>query len=227
MTINDTVVLDEAGPLDEVGASAPAWSTATIPHRLIEIAVAGALLAVLMNLIWLDLRPDIARAPSHAFFWVKAVYTGALGVAGLRATAALGRPYGAVSGIVAIAGALVAAMLIAAAVQAVQMDRALLARLFRPAGIAACLFNIVALAAPMLVFATLGLRRVDLERPAAMGMAAGVFCGGVAASVYGLHCPHETYVFVGLWYTAGIALCGAIGAGALALLNRSAGPVIE
>lgn len=211
---------DSFARLDEASHRPPAWSPATIPHRLIEVAVAGTLVAVLMNLVWLELRPDIARAPTHALFWMKALYTGGLALTGLYATTVLARPFGSVRIPLALGGALVVAVLIAAVIQAAQMDAAPLARLLVPSGIVAGLINIVSLAAPMLVLVTLGLRRIDLERPIAMGLAAGLFCGGVAATAYGLHCPHETYVFVGLWYTTGIALCGAIGAGALAILRR-------
>ena len=45
------------------------------------------------------------------------------------------------------------------------------------------------------------------------GFAAGIFAGGLAASIYGLHCPHSTFLFVGLWYGGGVLLTGAVGAG--------------
>lgn len=214
---------DSFACLEDASHRPAAWSPATIPHRLIEVAVAGALAAVLLNLVWLELRPDIAQAPTHALFWMKAFYSGGLALTALYATTVLTRPFGSVRVPLALGGALVMAVLIAAVLQAARMDAAPLARLLRPEGIAASLFNIVALAAPMLVLATLGLRRIDLERPIAMGLAAGLFCGGVATTAYGLHCPHETYVFVGLAYTAGIALCGGIGAGAL-VVARSLAP---
>jgi hypothetical protein len=213
VTIDDTVA-----PLGDVETPAPAWSIATIPARLVEIGVAGALAAVLLVLLWLGVRPDLASAPSQPFFWLKAFYTGGLAWAALSAATALARPNRDVRPVLAMSSALVVAMLIVAAIQATRLEPAFLAKLFRPVGIWSCLFNIASLAAPMLVFATWGLSRVDLDRPAAIGLAAGLFCGGVAATVYGLHCPHSTFVFVGLWYTTGIAVCGAIGAGALKLL---------
>jgi len=221
VTIDDTVA-----PLGDVEMSAPAWSTATIPARLVEIGVAGALAAVLLVLLWLGVRPDLASAPSQPFFWLKAFYTAALASMALSAATALARPHGAVRPALAVSSALIAAMMIAAAIQATRLEPALLAKLFRPIGIWTCLVNISSLAAPMLVFATWGLRRVELERPAAMGLATGLFCGGVAATVYGLHCPHSTFVFVGLWYTAAIAICGTIGAGALRLLSLASASAI-
>jgi len=56
------------------------------------------------------------------------------------------------------------------------------------------------------------LRWMAPTRPMAAGFAAGAFSGGIAATVYGLHCPEATFVFVGLWYTLGVAASGVIGA---------------
>ena len=214
-------MIDEAVvSLDEVGAGAPAWSLAMLPVRLAEIGAAGALVAVLMVLLWLGPRPDLATAPGQPFFWVKAVYTGGLALAGLQLVASLTRRRGTGALALAAGGVLVAVMLIAAATQAGRLEPALLTRLFRPFVIWNCLFNIVSLVAPMLVVTVLGLRGLDLERPAAVGFAAGLFCGGVAATILSLHCPHATFVFVGLWYTVAIALCGLAGAAALVIFRR-------
>lgn len=220
MTIDDTVA-----PLGDADTAAPAWSLATIPARLGEIGIAGVFAAVLLVLVWLGARPDLAHAPEQPFFWLKALYTGGLAWVALGAAKALARPNGTSRPALLVSSALVVSMLIAAAIQATRLEPALLARLLRPAAIGECLFNITSLAAPMLLFATLGLSRIDLERPAVMGLTAGLFCGAVAATVYGLHCPHSTFVFIGLWYTAGIALCGAVGAGALKLLRLRSAPL--
>lgn len=220
MTIDDTVA-----PLGDADVAAPAWSLATSPARLGEIGIAGALAAVLMVLAWLGARPDLAHAPEQPFFWLKALYTGGLAWAALGATKALAHPNGTTRPTLLASSALVVAMLIAAAIQAARLDPVVLARLLRPAAIGECLFNIASLAAPMLLFSILGLSRIDVERPAVMGLAAGLFCGGVAATVYGLHCPQSTFVFIGLWHTAAIALCGAVGAGALKLLRLRSAPL--
>jgi hypothetical protein len=49
-------------------------------------------------------------------------------------------------------------------------------------------------------------------RPMLTGFAAGAFAGGVAATVYGLHCGESTMVFVGTWYTLGVLGTGLLGA---------------
>ena len=74
-----------------------------------------------------------------------------------------------------------------------------------------CTRNIVLLAAPMTLICLLVLRRLAPTRPVAAGFAAGAFSGAVAATVYGLHCPEATFVFVGVWYTLGVLVSGLIG----------------
>ncbi len=214
MTIDETLV-----PASGVGGGAPIWSAATLPWRLAEIAAAGALAGVLMILLWLDLRPDLPVAAAHAFFWIKAAYPA--GVAGCALVAATwlarAKPGGVIA--LALAGAGACAMLIAAAVQASSMTPTALAALYWPNG-ALCLGDILVIAAPMLTLAVAGLRRVDLERPAATGFACGLFCGGVAGTIDGLHCWEGSYAFVGVWFTLAMLVSGGIGAAAITLLAR-------
>jgi hypothetical protein len=44
------------------------------------------------------------------------------------------------------------------------------------------------------------------------GAAAGLLAGGVAATVYGLHCQEMTAAFVVTWYSLGVAASVAVGA---------------
>jgi hypothetical protein len=214
VTIDETLV-----PASGVGGGAPIWSAATLPWRLAEIAAAGALAGVLMILLWLDLRPDLPVAAAHAFFWIKAAYpAGVAGGALVAATwLARAKPGGVIA--LALAGAGACAMLIAAAVQASSMTPTALAALYWPNG-ALCLGDILVIAAPMLALAVAGLRRVDLERPAATGFACGLFCGGVAGTIDGLHCWEGSYAFVGVWFTLAMLVSGGLGAAAITLLAR-------
>ncbi len=214
MTIDDTLA-----PASGAGAGAPIWSSATLPWRLAETAIAGALTGVLMILLWLDLRPDLPVAAAHGFFWIKAAYPAAIAVCALVAATRLAR--GQSGGVIALAaaGAAACAMLIAAGVQASDMSASALATLLWPNG-AVCMGNILVIAAPMLALTVAGLRGVDLERPAPTGLACGLFCGGVAATVDGLHCWQGTYAFVGPWFTLAMLVSGGLGAGAIKLLAR-------
>ena len=214
MTIDDTLA-----PASGAGAGAPIWSAATLPWRLAEVAGAGALAGVLMILTWLELRPDLSVAVGQAFFWIKAAYPAAVAACALAAATLLarGKPGAAVA--LAAAGVLAAAMLVAAAVQAAGMTPAVLAHLYWPNSVI-CIGNVMVLAAPMLALTVAGLRGVDLERPTITGFACGLFCGGVAATVDGLHCWQGTYAFVGPWFTLAMLTSGAVGAGAVDLIAR-------
>jgi hypothetical protein len=213
VTIDEALALPGEPPL-----AIRAWSTATLRVRLLEVAAAGALAAVLIILVWLRLRPDLAVAATTPFFWLRGLYTAALAALMLGAASALDRPGSSPRPSLTAAGAVVAAMLLAAGFEAPRLPPSLVAHVLDPRGLLTCIGNIVGLAAPMLLIAGVGLRRVDLERPGLMGLFVGLFCGAVAATVYGLHCQDSTFAFIGLWYTAGIAVSGAIGAGALKLL---------
>ncbi|MDG2520936.1 NrsF family protein [Caulobacter segnis] len=58
----------------------------------------------------------------------------------------------------------------------------------------------------------LAMRAFAPSRPAVAGLAAGVFSGALAATVYGLSCAESTATFVATWYTLGMAMSGALGA---------------
>jgi hypothetical protein len=219
VTIDDTLVSLDRERASGARAGAPIWSTATLPWRLAEVAVAGALAGVLMILAWLDLRPDLSVAAAHGFFWIKAAYPAAVAGCALLAATLLARERPGGSRALAAAGALVFAMLIVSAMQASGMASSALEALYWP-NAAVCMGNILVIAAPMLALSAAGLRDVDLERPARTGFACGLFCGGVAATVDGLHCWQETYAFVGPWFTLAMLVSGGIGAGVITLMAR-------
>jgi hypothetical protein len=85
-------------------------------------------------------------------------------------------------------------------------------RMMRGGSWTVCARNILALALPGLAATLLVLRGMAPTRPTLTGFAAGAFAGGVAATVYGLHCGESTMVFVGIWYTLGVLGTGALGA---------------
>jgi hypothetical protein len=192
-------------------AARPAW-------LLAEIGVAGGLAALLLVFFWLDLRPDIHSAHHYPFFWLKMAYTAALAAAGFDGLTRLIRRGPPAPTAIFLAVVAVLTFVVGGVIETSQLAPAQLAKLFSPASVGACFFNIVALALPTLFLALTALRGVETERPLLAGFAAGVFAGGLGASVYGLHCPHSTFVFVGLWYLGGVLLCGLAGAA----LNRLA-----
>jgi hypothetical protein len=181
-------------------------------QRLGLAAVAGAAVAFGLVLAWLGLRPDLAQAVGGGFYWVKTGYTALLGLAGFWACERLARPGGSARGGWML-GALVLAVFAALATHQLSgLDRAGAITALRGVSWTVCTRNILLLGAPMTAMALLVLRGLAPTRPTLAGFAAGAFSGGVAATVYGLHCPEATFLFVSVWYTAGVAACGLLGA---------------
>jgi hypothetical protein len=65
----------------------------------------------------------------------------------------------------------------------------------------------LATAIPMVLW----LRRGAPTSPARAGWLTGVASGGFGAFAYGLHCPFNDVVYIGLWYTLAVGLCAVIG----------------
>jgi hypothetical protein len=82
------------------------------------------------------------------------------------------------------------------------------------ANAAFCLKTIPFLAAAPLVAALLALRQGAPEKPGLAGAAAGLFAGAIGAACYATHCPDDSPLFVGAWYS--LAISFVVLAGALA-----------
>jgi hypothetical protein len=186
---------------------------AAAPQRWLALAAAaGAAIALALVLAWLKPRPDLGVAVRGGFFWIKAAYTAVLGLVGFWATQRLARPGVSARTAIVTAIVVVAAFEILAVLQFAPMGAAARLGALRGVSWQVCTRNIVVLAVPMLLICLWLLRRLAPTRPMLAGFAAGAFSGGVAATVYGLHCPEATFVFVGVWYTLGLVASGLIGA---------------
>ena len=75
-----------------------------------------------------------------------------------------------------------------------------------------CSQNIVIRGAPILGLTLFVMRSLAPTKLMAAGAAAGLFAGGLAATIYGLHCPEHALTFVAVWYSLGMALLTAAGA---------------
>ncbi len=182
-------------------------------RRLAAVAVAGALAALVLVLTWLHTRHDLMPAMRGGMFWMKAAYTAILGLAGYLAIERLARPEGSGRRGWLLGGAIVAVFVVAGVWQAlVSPDIQAALHMLRGHSWHSCSRNILVLGLPMLALGLLVVRGMAPTRPVAAGFATGLFAGGVAATVYGLHCPENTFTFVALWYSLGVLLLALIGA---------------
>ncbi|MDB5457208.1 MAG: hypothetical protein JWP92_2793 [Caulobacter sp.] len=183
-----------------------------IQRRFAAVAAAGALAALVILLVWLGVRPDLDAAAGGRMFWMKASYTFALALAGFWASERLARPAGSgrkalIFGLAVLA--LFGGVAVVKALGVSPLERLLM---LKGQSWSRCTLNILLLSLPMLGLSLWMLRRLAPTRPTAAGFAAGVFSGGVAATIYGLHCAETAMAFVGVWYTLGVLGCGVIGA---------------
>ncbi len=174
-----------------------------IPAGLMVLAIVG---------LWLGFRSDLTTAMIGPTFWAKAGYTSALAVTGFWLLTRLGRPgASARAPLIALAALLLGVMGLAVhEMVTMPMPERMPALMGDSAR--ACAPHILllsALAAPFVFWAA---RAFAPTRPTLAGAAAGLLTGGLAATLYGLHCPEHTAPFVAIWYSLGIGIAAALGA---------------
>jgi hypothetical protein len=196
--------------IDMLARDAGPAPRALAARRLAPAALAGLLASVVIAVGLLGAIP----APMFAspIPWTKIVYAGALALPTSWLTARLARPAAAVDwprGLtLAVFGTMAA--LGAASLWAEPAGLRLPALLGQ--SWKSCPFSVLALSLPALAAALWALRDLAPTRPRAAGAAAGLLAGSIGAIGYALHCPEAAIAFVAAWYTAGIALTGALGA---------------
>ncbi|ALL14576.1 NrsF family protein [Caulobacter henricii] len=196
--------------IDALAADAGPPPGAPPAGRFGLLAGLGALLALFGVLAWLKVRPDLMQVMHGSFFWLKAGYTGALGLAGFLAVERLARPTGSPRRGLLLGLIVLIAFGLAALVQAGLAEDPM--TLMRGGSWTRCSLNILVLGAPTTLLGLWVLRGLAPTRALEAGFATGALAGGVAATVYGLHCAESTFVFVGLWYSLGVLGCAALGA---------------
>lgn len=185
---------------------------AGVRPRLAGAAGAGAVVAFALVALWLGFRPDYPAAFAKPMFWMKALYAALIALGGFWCVDQLARPAG--SGRKGVIFVLVVFSLICLAAlvrwfitPAEDRMPLLMGQSWR-----VCPRNILALSLPILAATLVVVRRLAPTRLVLAGAAAGLFSGGVAAVVYGLHCPESTMPFVAVWYSLGISAPVVIGA---------------
>jgi len=186
------------------------------PHglamRLAGYAAVGALVAGVLMLAWLGLRPDMDTAPGTMMFWSKFAYTTAFAGLGGLAALRLSRPGGSMARVAIWIAGLVALMVAFGIVQMLIMGPGEMHRLVMGGSALICPFYIVALSVPIYVPVVMAMRRAAPTRPTLAGFAAGLLAGGAATWVYAFHCTESGMPFVAIWYTLGVLAAAGLGA---------------
>ena len=83
-----------------------------------------------------------------------------------------------------------------------------------------CVVSITALSIAPLAALLFALRAGAARSPALAGAAAGLLAGGLAATLYAMHCFDDSPLFVTLWYIPAVALVASMGAASGSRLLR-------
>lgn len=181
-------------------------------------ALPGAAIGLGLVAFGLGLLP--LRFASEQLWWLKLTYVAVLGLSGLLLALRLSTPAGQVKGAGLVLGAAaICALTVVSAGTLVPADSAERTAILLGSTWKTCSISVLVVSAPVLAGVLFAMRRAAPTRPALAGAAAGLFAGGVGASLYTLHCAELAPAFVGAWYTLGVvgvtALGAAIGARAL------------
>lgn len=196
--------------IEQLSADAAPVRRSSVERRIALGVIAGATVSLLVLLAFLGLRADLMEAMHRAFFWTRIAYSGSLAVVGLYLTDRLARP-GRGAGPVWLVGAPIALLAIVAAAELLGAPRSRWLDMWLGSSWKACSGLVLMLAVPLFLGVAWAFRRFAPTQLRAAGAAAGLTAGAISATIFGLHCPEVTAIFVLSWYTLGMALAALLG----------------
>jgi hypothetical protein len=183
-----------------------------IGSRLLLGLLGGSAITVILIAGVLGFRSDLGLAIHGFTFWIKWAYTISLGGGAIAMVARLARPEPLR---LRVFWPIVIPVLLLAIVAVAEMA------LVPPGDWLAmwlghtwkkCPWLVLMLSAPIFIGLLWSFRRLAPTRLRAAGGAAGLAAGAWAATLYCLHCPEVSALFVLTWYSLGMALAAAAGA---------------
>lgn len=193
-----------AGPLEVRGRA--------VTRRFGLALALGAILVFAVMVPWLGIRPDLVQVLNTSAMWIKLAFVLAVTAGALWVSARLARP-GVRPGFAWVA--LVAPFVVIWSISVGQIsvaDAGERLDLFLGLTWAVCPWSIALLSAPAFALSMWAMRGLAPTRLRLAGASAGMVAGGLAASVYALHCPEMAAPFVGFWYVLGMLIPTAVGA---------------
>ena len=178
--------------------------------------VAGGLVTLAVVGIWLGVRPDLMPAMHGFTFWLKWTYTISLAICATAAASRLARPDGRVGGWLWLMVLPVLGLAVIAGLEMAATTSAGWLAMWLGASWRVCSRNVFLLALPIFVGLLWSYRRLAPTQLALAGATAGMAAGAWGATLYCLHFPETSALFVLTWYTLGM-----LGA---ALVGRVLGP---
>ena len=190
----------------------PPTGVARLRTGLALVLIPAALLTLGGLALTLGFRPDLDAAVAGPTFWTKAAYTVLAAATGAWLLDRAGRPGASLrEPLISLAVVGVALVLAATVSLMITPETGRMAAIMGGSA-RVCSANVAGLSLLAAPFVLFGARRFAPTRPGLAGAATGLLTGGLAATLYGLHCPEHSAAFVAIWYTLGMAVPAAIGA---------------
>jgi hypothetical protein len=191
----------------------PRITRGALGRRIALGIVGGGIVTMLLVAGLLGIRTDL-HAAMHGFsFWMKWAYTVSVGIGAVVAVTRLARPTG--SSLRSLWWLLVPVLLLGGIGigELADTPSSKWLAMWLGASWKVCPWLVLTLAMPIFIGLLWSFRRLAPSRLREAGAAAGLAAGAWAATIYCLHCPEVSAIFVLTWYSLGILL--AAGAGAL------------
>lgn len=194
-------------------SQSPAIARHTGPEaRLAPALLAGAVVTIVIFLLVLGPRPDLAQALAQPLVLAKSVLPVILAVCAIALSlraARPGAPLGMGKWLIWAVPVIAFTLLIGASLST---DPAQRRALFLGHSIPVCVPSIVVLSLPILAALIVALKRGAAVHPARCGGLAGLAAAGLATALYSLFCNEDSPIFYTVWYSLGIAIASGVGA---------------
>ncbi|RXR29756.1 DUF1109 domain-containing protein [Sphingobium fluviale] len=183
-----------------------------VGRRLVAGIALGAIGTILLIGLWLGFNPQLDVAMRHYSFWVKWGYTLSLGICAVVATTRLARPDSGTLGWLWVMALPVALLTAIGIFEMSRVPSAQWLAMWLGETWSVCSSIVFMLSLPIFGGLLWSFRRLAPTRLRAAGATAGLTAGAWAATLYCLHCPEVSAIFVLTWYTLGISLATLAGA---------------
>ena len=198
--------------IQSLSEDVPAVPRRALGQRLLLGILGGAAITFALVASVLGIRPDLHQAMLGFSFWMKWIYTGSLAIGATLAVARLARP-NPVSlwqlWPLVIPGTLLAGIGIGELAYTPSQDWL---GLWLGESWKVCPWIVLTLAMPIFIGLLWSFRRMAPTQLRTAGSAAGLAAGAWAATIYCVHCPEASALFVLTWYSLGILLAASVGA---------------
>lgn len=195
-----------------LSAKVPRVRHGMVGWRLASGVIAGAAGSTLLIVLTLGLRPDLWLAMHGAAIWMKWGYTVSLAAVAIYATARLARPDPGSLRRLWLVSIPILGLAMLGVGELIRTPRSGWLDMWLGHTWSKCPWLVLMLAVPIFIGLLWSFRRLAPTRLRAAGAAAGLAAGAFSATIYCLHCPEVSAIFVLTWYSLGIFLAACIGA---------------